>query len=49
MKFYHGSNNANLKELTTDEEQNTKTPMVQINVVDNSKLEKAMYESNNWL
>lgn len=36
-----------LKELTTEETNNNDTPSVQINIVDNSELEKVMYENNN--
>lgn len=35
-----------LKELTTDETNNNETPSVQINIVDNSNLEKTLYEGD---
>lgn len=36
-----------IKDLTDGESINNGTPTVQINVIDNSQLEKAMYEDNN--
>ena len=36
-----------IKDLTDGEAANNATPTVQINVIDNSQLEKAMYEDNN--
>ena len=36
-----------LKELTTGETNNNDTPSVQINIVDNSNLEKVLYETDN--
>ena len=36
-----------LKELTEEQDNNKETPQVQINIVDNSNLEGAMYEDNN--
>lgn len=36
-----------IKDLTDGEAVNNGTPTVQINVIDNSQLEKAMYEDNN--
>ena len=35
-----------LKELTNEETTNNETPSVQINIVDNSNLEKTLYEEN---
>lgn len=36
-----------LKELTDEQEETNKTPEININIVDNSELEKIMYEDNN--
>lgn len=36
-----------LKDLTEEQDNNKETPQVQINIVDNSNLEGAMYEDNN--
>lgn len=36
-----------LKELTNEEVSNNETPTVNINIVDNSNLEKVLYENNN--
>lgn len=36
-----------LKELTDEQEETNKTPSININIVDNSELEKIMYEDNN--
>lgn len=35
-----------LKELTDEQQENNNTPSVQINIVDNSELEKTLYEDN---
>ena len=35
-----------LKDLTEEQDNNKETPQVQINIVDNSNLEGAMYEDN---
>ena len=35
-----------LKELTDEQTETTETPNIQINIVDNSDLEEAMYEDN---
>ena len=35
-----------LKELTDEQGETTETPSIQINIVDNSELESAMYEDN---